>query len=649
MEQSQKKVWNSIPPIFQQSYVWRLISLVLFLALFLSKLVWATVLIPIPDQAFIEYANAIIIGKVEEIQSYQEESSQAIYTLVTLSLDEVLKGVVSTKTLVLKQGGGIAGNRRSVIYGSPTFTKGEKVLVFLSKNADGTPRVAHLALGKFSVALDPQTGQEMLFQLDLSKEAYVLQRKSDQLIPFADAHPQPRELEAFKEQIFKQLHTQATREPSSSALTFLSPQLTANEVLEDQTKFDAVSFSSRWFEPDEGEPVEVFMNANGQPGASGLGFDIIRQAFEAWSNVEGANFRFKDGGFTTAEGDGSDGITNISFGDPLNIMEDPVGCGGLLASAGINQPWPLQTRIVNNQEFIRIIEGDILFNNGWEDCSFYSNDAKFAEVATHELGHILGLGHSQNFHATMRSFPHFDDRGALLKADDIAGLQHIYPAQALLPPTALTPSGLVDPLNSMPTYSWEAVPGATWYKLWVNASTGNVTQQWVRAAAVGCSDGAGICSISTKVVLPGGEGTWWVRGWSSVLGVSPWSSPLTFTIPGAATVPPFVPLPLSPSGTTSNDRLTYSWNAVVGAMAYKLWVNDSTGNVIQQWVRAAAAGCSDGTGICSISPEITLATGEGTWWVRAWNSVGSSTWSSPTRFTIHGTTEFPSPLPIPHL
>lgn len=95
--------------------------------------------------------------------------------------------------------------------------------------------------------------------------------------------------------------------------------------------------------------------------------------------------------------------------------------------------------------------------------------------------------------------------------------------------------------------------------------------------------------------------------------------------------PPDKSMLVSPSGTgTSNP--TYTWQAVSSATWYYLWVNDATGNPIRKWYTAAAAGCSGGTGQCSVTPSTTVS-GTVTWWIRTWNSNGNGLWSSSLTFS----------------
>ena len=93
---------------------------------------------------------------------------------------------------------------------------------------------------------------------------------------------------------------------------------------------------------------------------------------------------------------------------------------------------------------------------------------------------------------------------------------------------------------------------------------------------------------------------------------------------------------ISPSGTITTATPTYTWEAVSKSIWYYLWVNDSTGNSIKQWYTAAKAGCSGGTGTCSIAPGIALAQGSAIWRVETWNSNGDGRWSDVMAFTVAG-------------
>ena len=192
--------------------------------------------------------------------------------------------------------------------------------------------------------------------------------------------------------------------------------------------------------------------------------------------------------------------------------------------------------------------------------------------------------------------------------------------------TLISPSGTI--LTNKPTYTWNAVPNATNYYLWVDDSTGTKIQQWYTAAAAGCPAGTGTCSVTPTKTLAKDAGTWKIQT-KNLAGNGPWSSSLSFTVtlPGQATL-------ISPSGTILTNKPTYTWNAVPNATNYYLWVDDSTGTKIQQWYTAEAAGCPAGTGTCSVTPTKTLAKDAGTWKIQTKNLAGNGPWSSSLSFTV---------------
>ena len=189
---------------------------------------------------------------------------------------------------------------------------------------------------------------------------------------------------------------------------------------------------------------------------------------------------------------------------------------------------------------------------------------------------------------------------------------------------------LVAPADSSstgtPQYQWNAVNNASWYWLWVNDDSGTPIKQWYTAAQANCASGTGTCSVTPSNSVSGTV-RWWVRTWNES-GIGPWSESLTFSFGS----PPGQAVLISPSGNASDDTYTYRWNAVAGGVTwYYLWVNDSTGTPIRTWYSAAQAGCANASGECSVT-QTTAVSGNSTWWIRTWNSIGVGPWSEPMQF-----------------
>jgi hypothetical protein len=118
----------------------------------------------------------------------------------------------------------------------------------------------------------------------------------------------------------------------------------------------------------------------------------------------------------------------------------------------------------------------------------------------------------------------------------------------------------------------------------------------------------------------------WLTAWA-IVGLLMAFSPLYAKSPPATML-------ASPSGSVGSNSLTYTWNAVSSASWYYLWVNDSSGNAINQWYQASEVGCASGSGMCSATPGIALNQGAGRWWIQTWNSDGYGPWSNAMSFDV---------------
>ena len=192
--------------------------------------------------------------------------------------------------------------------------------------------------------------------------------------------------------------------------------------------------------------------------------------------------------------------------------------------------------------------------------------------------------------------------------------------------TLVSPSGGIT--DSTPTYTWNAVDGATFYYLQVDKAPGPVIQVWYEASVV-CN--GGICSAKpTTPVLSAGAHAWSVQTWNSA-GYGPWSAVMNFSLPGVT--PPGGTTLVSPAGSLIEIPLTYIWNDVPAATWYYLKVSTSSSDVFKQWYTATQANC-DGS-ICFVTDPIQLSSGTYTWSVQTWSSAGYGPWSSGMDFSMN--------------
>ena len=181
----------------------------------------------------------------------------------------------------------------------------------------------------------------------------------------------------------------------------------------------------RW--PVRLQPIRFVINQAGTPDTAGA-IEAVRAGFRAWE-VPASGLRFVDGGLTPQTRVDSDGVNLVVFLS-TGLPADFAGGDALAIAGTIFDP--------TNGE---ILECDITFNN--RDNRFTAGSTPglvdVQSVATHEVGHLIGLDHSMVPTASMA--PSLDvsagELRRVLRADDVAGAAFLYPVPGI-PPVVVT-------------------------------------------------------------------------------------------------------------------------------------------------------------------------------------------------------------------
>jgi len=109
-----------------------------------------------------EGAEVVAVGKVSAMRSEWNKDRTRIYTKVTISVDQYVKGERVEKTLTITHLGGEVGDVGELYSGTPKFRKDEEVLVFVKKDKLGNLRVTGGARGKYTITKSELTGLKVL-------------------------------------------------------------------------------------------------------------------------------------------------------------------------------------------------------------------------------------------------------------------------------------------------------------------------------------------------------------------------------------------------------------------------------------------------------------------------------------------------------
>ncbi len=107
-------------------------------------------------------AEVVAVGKVAAMRSEWNEDKTRIYTRVTVSVDQYIKGERPQEYLTITQLGGEVGDVGELYSGTPRFRMDEEVLLFVKKDRLGNLRVTGGAQGKYTITKSELTGVKMV-------------------------------------------------------------------------------------------------------------------------------------------------------------------------------------------------------------------------------------------------------------------------------------------------------------------------------------------------------------------------------------------------------------------------------------------------------------------------------------------------------
>ncbi len=399
----------------------------------------AATIVPIADEALVDAAPVILIGRVE---GKLPPVSAALETEWLITVERVLKAdrFVGGSLVLVTPGGVNARGEWSKVFGAPVFRRGERVLLFARAAAGDRFAALHLLEGAFH--LRRVAGREYAVR-DLSEVRLAVRRRKPR-----PRWPTPRDATSF----LAWIEDRVAGEPRARDYRTRAPRRALRALTREFTLLGGDGPHYRWFQFDSGQSVPWRLSGS-MGGLSGGGHFELPAAIAAWNTESHTPIRYVSAGVTDAAAPLSvwDGQNVILFGDPNSEVEGyDCATGGLLGYATVKSN---STAEFDGRTFRRIGEADVVINDGIECLVIQAPDSgKFVEeLLAHELGHTLGIGHSsenpEEGDAALRQALMYyrigwDGAGAQLFPDDTRALQTLYrPGGAAPPPPPPPPPG----------------------------------------------------------------------------------------------------------------------------------------------------------------------------------------------------------------
>ncbi len=372
------------------------------------------------DAQLVSLSERVIHGRVVAQRAARGgPRGQSIYTVTAIQINEDLTGVAGESVEVWELGGTLDGEFMYV-GGAVEYRIGEEVLVCLERGPMGLRSVA-MGFSKFDVLREANGDR-------------ALRRNLANTEVIGGSVARERTLSEFK--------ALASLLTGRSAVAGLDPDRPADVTSRVTQPFTLLGGGPgyRWKEADNGTPLIWYQNSSApNPLLSGNGVAEVQNALAAWTAPTSASIILQYGGTTlqsAADGPWSGIPSNssvITYEDPDNeISGSTLAIGGGWGASGAGGT-------VNGNTFHAFTRGYIIFQNAADLGSSYRQSLGFTRVLEHEVGHAIGLGHTQTDGTVSNPtgnimYPSCCHTATPLPPaigpDDLAGLNFIYPSGA---------------------------------------------------------------------------------------------------------------------------------------------------------------------------------------------------------------------------
>jgi hypothetical protein len=187
--------------------------------------------------------------------------------------------------------------------------------------------------------------------------------------------------------------------------------------------YTLLSPARRWF--NAATPVQVNVDNGGIASVTGGdpdgGVTATVNAIRAW-NANGVNVvTSSSGNVAYAQGDG---VSDILFSDPLHLCT-----GSCLAATLTGYYSTSSTGTCGGLSVVKITDADVAFNLSYNYTTVAqgscSSEIYLESVATHEVGHVIGLAHSNTSSALMYPSVSYCSNKPV-GSDDLSGRNALY-------------------------------------------------------------------------------------------------------------------------------------------------------------------------------------------------------------------------------